>query len=223
MADFRTHITVAALGGVVSAAAGWALGWWASGQAPMVLALVAFGGILPDIDADRSRSNRVIFMLLSVPALVLSVLLLQSRLTPGELLLSCGGVHLGVRFVASRLFSRLTVHRGVWHSLLAATVCAMAIAAVSFQLLNQTAWLAWCFGAALWLGFIIHLLLDEAFSVDLEGARLKRSFGTAFKLADGRRPLASLLMLGTAVALLPWVPPFEVLVSLLTQGSLLWR
>ena len=31
------------------------------------------------------------------------------------------------------------------------------------------------------LGFLSHLLLDEMFSVDLRGTRIKRSFGTAMK------------------------------------------
>ena len=31
------------------------------------------------------------------------------------------------------------------------------------------------------VGYVIHLVLDEIYSVDLTGARVKRSFGTALK------------------------------------------
>ena len=68
MANFRTHITVAAAGGMLVAYAGWKGQWWPPSQAVVVIALVTFGGILPDIDADRSHSIRLIFNLLSVPA-----------------------------------------------------------------------------------------------------------------------------------------------------------
>lgn len=223
MANFRTHITVATAGGMLMAYAGWQAQWWPSSQAILIVALVAFGGILPDIDADRSRSIRLIFNLLSVPSLVLGVMLLESRLTPGMLLLACGGIYFSVRYLAGILFSKLTVHRGIWHSLLAAGLCSLLTAALSFHLLFQPPWLAWSHGAAVLLGFIIHLGLDEIYSVDLEGARLKRSFGTALKLGDSRRPMSNLLMLIATLTLLPWAPPWSVLVELMNQGSLLWR
>ncbi|WP_346797030.1 metal-dependent hydrolase [Halomonas sp. Bachu 37] len=223
MADFRTHITIATVGGALFAYGGWQAQWWPGSQALLMPALVAFGGILPDIDADRSRSIRLIFNLLSVPALVLGALLLQPWLTPGVLLLSCGAIYFSVRYLGGVLFARLTVHRGIWHSLMAGMLCSFIAAALSFQLLGQESWLAWCHGVAVGLGFLIHLLLDELYSVDLEGARLKRSFGTALKLCDGRRPVSSLLMLIATGALLPWVPPWHVLGDILVQGSLLWR
>ena len=48
--------------------AGWQAQWWAPSQALLMVALTAFGGILPDIDADRSHSIRLIFNILSIPA-----------------------------------------------------------------------------------------------------------------------------------------------------------
>lgn len=223
MANFRTHIMVAAGGGVLLAYAGWQAQWWSAPQAMLACVLTAFGGILPDIDADRSRSIRLIFNVLSVFALVLGVLLLQAWLSPGLLLVACGGIYIGVRYLLSRLFSRLTVHRGIWHSVLAGVLCALLAATASFQLLAQSAWLAWSHAMAIGCGFLIHLLLDELYSVDLEGARLKRSFGTALKLTDSRRPLSSWLMLIATLTLLPWLPPWAALGELLHQGSLLWR
>jgi len=223
MANFRTHITVAAAGGMLVAYAGWKGQWWPPSQAVVMIALVTFGGILPDIDADRSHSIRLIFNLLSVPALVLGALLLQPWLTPGALLVACGGIYFCVRYLAGVLFSRLTVHRGIWHSLLAGGLCSLLAATFSFNLLGQPAWLAWSHGAATLVGFLIHLSLDEIYSVDLEGARLKRSFGTALKLGDSRRPMSNLLMLIATFTLIPWVPPWSVLGELLYQGSLLWR
>ncbi|MGP9680066.1 metal-dependent hydrolase [Halomonas sp. AOP27-A1-41] len=223
MANFRTHMTVATAGGMLMAYAGWQAQWWPYSQAILVVALVAFGGILPDIDADRSRSIRLIFNILSVPSLVVGVMLLESWLTPGMLLVACGSIYFSVRYLAGILFSKLTVHRGIWHSLMAAGLCSLLTAALSFHLLVQPAGLAWTHGMAVLLGFIIHLVLDEMYSVDLEGARLKRSFGTALKLGDSRRPISNLLMLIATLTLLPWTPPWSDLMELFHQGSLLWR
>ncbi|KPQ22594.1 MULTISPECIES: metal-dependent hydrolase [unclassified Halomonas] len=223
MANFRTHLTVATAGGMLLAYAGWHAQWWSPSQALLMVALAAFGGILPDIDADRSHSIRLIFNILSIPALVLGVLILQPWLSAGQLLMACAGVYITVRYFAGITFSRFTVHRGIWHSLLASLLCTLLTTAVSFQLLSQPAWLAWSHGAAVWLGFIVHLTLDEIYSVDLEGARLKRSFGTALKFGDCRRPLSNMLMLVALLPLWPWLPPWNVLGELLTQGSLLWR
>ncbi|WP_108447246.1 metal-dependent hydrolase [Halomonas denitrificans] len=223
MANFRTHFGVAAAGGAVLAHGGWQAGLWGAVESLPLLALVTLGGILPDIDADRSRAIRLIFHLLAVPAVVASALLLQARLPVGTLLMACGAIYLAVRFLAGALFARFTVHRGLWHSLLAAGLCGLSTTALSHRLFDQPDHLAWAQGAALALGFVIHLLLDELYSVDLTGARLKRSFGTALKPFDWREPGNSLAMLMAAVSLAPWLPPWGPLRELLVQGASLWR
>ncbi|ALM51114.1 metal-dependent hydrolase [Halomonas huangheensis] len=211
MANFRTHISVAAAGGAVIAHAGWQAGLWDFMQSLPVLALTTFGGILPDIDSDTSTSIRLIFNLLAVPAVVAGAVMLQDKMVAGMLVLVCGAIYVAVRYLASAVFARFTVHRGIWHSLLAALTCGLAASAVSFGLFQRPETLAWMHGLALFAGFIIHLLLDELYSVDLSGARLKRSFGTALKPIDVSDLGASLAMLCIALFLFPWLPGFGVL------------
>jgi len=227
MANFRTHLSVAAAGGAVLAHGGWQAGLWSAVDSLPILALTALGGILPDIDSDSSKAIRLIFNLLAVPAVVAAAVMLQPRLSDGALLLVCGAIYLGVRYVAGAVFARFTVHRGLWHSLLAGAMCGLATTAISYRLFPLPEALAWAHGGALAVGFAIHLLLDEIYSVDLEGARLKRSFGTAFKPFDFRDPGNSLAMLCVTLSLAPWLPSWDGLLALAQQGQALmpggWR
>lgn len=223
MADFRTHLSVAAVGGALAAYSGWQVGLWSFVEAPPLAALVAFGGILPDIDADHSRAIRLLFTLFAVLAVIAGVLLLQSRLSPGELVAACGGLYVGVRYGAGALFKRFTVHRGIWHSLLAGGLCGLVVTALGYRLFEQGASQAWWQGLALFSGVVIHLLLDEMYSVDLTGARIKRSFGTALKLCDLREPGNSVVMLMAGATLIPWLPPWSTLWWVLSQGMAAWR
>ena len=219
MANFATHIGVAAAGGGLAAISGWQAGWWSAADALPLAALVSFGGILPDIDSDHSKAIRLIFNLFAVFAVIAGALMLQTRLTPGQLVVACGGLYVGVRYLAGAIFKRFTVHRGIWHSLLASGLCALIATALSYRLFAQGAEIAWLQGLALWLGSVIHLLLDELYSVDLMGGRLKRSFGTALKLCDLREPGNSVLMLLLAACLSPWLPPWPVLLGIFHHGA----
>ena len=222
MADFRTHLGVAAGAGALLALGGWQASLWPSSAVAPVAALTAFGGILPDIDSDDSHAVRLIFTLFAISAAASGALLLQAWLKPGLLLVACGAIFLGVRYVLSGVFKRFSVHRGIWHSLLAALLGGMLVTTASYQFFSQGAWLAWVHGLAVVSGAAIHLLLDECYSVDLVGARIKRSFGTAFKLFDYRQPINSLFMLLLTMALLPWMPPWSALTALLSRGARLW-
>ena len=221
MANFRTHITVAAFAGGIVAAAGWQGGLWSLAEGVPLASLTTFGGILPDIDSDNSRAIRILFTLFAVLATMACVLLLQDRLLAGPLMMAGGATYLGVRYVASAIFKRFTVHRGIWHSLLASLLCSLGVTAASLHVLGQSEEQAWWQGAALLFGAMIHLLLDELYSVDMVGARLKRSFGTAFKLFDYREPGNSLAMVAVIAAMTPWLPPVSVLVDIMhLQGPL---
>ncbi|GHB31624.1 metal-dependent hydrolase [Salinicola rhizosphaerae] len=223
MANFRTHLGVAGVGGAAVAQAGWQLSLWSGWQSLIIAGLVAVGGILPDIDADHSHAIRLIFNILAVIAVVLAVLLLQHRLTPAWLFAAGGGVYVGVRYVAGAIFARFTVHRGLWHSLLAALTSALCTSAISYSLLHQPASLAWLHGMAVGFGFLIHLVLDEIYSVDMTGARLKRSFGTALKPYVWDSPGSALMLLMTAAHLLGWLPSITALRGVWSQSLALWH
>lgn len=222
MANFGTHISVAAGSGCVLALGGWHFGLWTPWQAGPLMLLTTLGGILPDIDSDHSYSVRLVFSLLAFMAAAAGAWTLQSQLAFGHWLLVCAGIYIGVRYLLAPAFKRFSVHRGIWHSLLAAIFFAWAGSALSYGMLGQPPELAWIQGLALLVGCLVHLTLDELYSVDLEGGRLKRSFGTALKLFDYDRPLRAVALVLLMLAMLPWLPSWSSLLAVWEQWLAIW-
>ncbi|MFC0266575.1 metal-dependent hydrolase [Kushneria aurantia] len=223
MANFKTHFTVAAVSGALLGGFGWRYGLWSFEAALPMAAMTTLGGVIPDIDADQSRSVKVIFTIMAVVALIGVVTLLQPHLTIAALSGAGIATFFAVRYPLSALFKRFSVHRGIWHSLLASLLAAALVAVVSYQLFIQTPEHSWYLGVAILVGALIHLLLDEICSIDLEGTRLKRSFGTALKFYDYGRPVTALLMSVVIVSLGPWLPPLAALQRMIGDMRALWH
>jgi hypothetical protein len=97
------------------------------------------------------------------------------------LILAGAGAYLFVRFVVTWLLKRYTVHRGMFHSIPAAIIAGQ----VAFLVAPQVE-LKWRIltGAAVMLGYLSHLVLDEIWSIQFRYGKmkLKSSFGTALKI-----------------------------------------
>lgn len=225
MADFRTHIQVAtAASGLLAGAMVWAQ-QVTMAEACLLWLAGTLGGILPDIDADSSRSIRIVFRLFGVLGAMLALLYGRERLALADTLLLGAVAYLLVRYLLCWVFARFTVHRGSLHSLLANVVFALAVVVTGHRLFGLEAGFAWESGAFVFAGAFIHLLLDELYSIDLEGRRIKKSFGTALKLVEWRAPLANLLLLALLVGgwwLAPASPPWPTLLARLLPLSQFW-
>ncbi len=195
MADFRTHIKVAAVvSGLLAGSMAWAQ-LVTLPEAGLLWLAGSLGGIMPDIDADSSRSIRIIFRLFGILGTMLALLYGRQHLPLVDTLVLGAGAYLLVRYLLCWLFARFTVHRGALHSLLANLVFAGGAVVVSSRLFRLPAELAWQVGIFVFVGACIHLLLDELYSIDLEGRRLKKSFGTALKITEWPAPIPNLLLL----------------------------
>lgn len=206
MANFQTHLYggIVVSGGSVLALHGAGLAM--EGQTLTLFGLGVLGSLLPDIDADASPAVRAFFGVLGAVLAFAWTLPLLGRYSPMTLALIWAGSFLAVRVLLCETFARLTIHRGIWHSLLAALFAALAAVNLLHWLLGQAAPVAWVGGLMVGIGYLTHLTLDELFGVDLFGVRTKRSFGTALKPLSLRDPRSSLAM-AAAVALLAWLSP----------------
>ncbi len=202
MADFNTHLMGAA---AVSGLAATVLVM--TGQFPhqavigyFVLGVV--GGLLPDLDSPTSIPIRIAFATLAVAAGFLVVFTFGRRYSLVELVILWFGCFLFIRYGLFNLFDRLTVHRGLVHSIPAGVGCGLIATLVAFQVFNASVVHAWLCGAFVTLGFLVHLLLDEWYSVDLSGKKLlKSSFGTAFSLGSLDQPIGTAVLYLAVIAL----------------------
>jgi hypothetical protein len=182
MASFRGHIAFASvLGGVYGGVGSvvFGLDW---GPVFLGAGLTALGGLMPDLDSDSGVPVRELFSLAAVMTPLLLVRRLHhAGLTPEQILALMAGVYVLVRYGGAALFKRITVHRGMFHSL-----PAMAIAGLLIYLGDHRAdaRIRLFLAGGVMLGYFSHLLLDEIYSVDLIGRkmiRLNKYAGTAVK------------------------------------------
>jgi membrane-bound metal-dependent hydrolase YbcI (DUF457 family) len=188
MAGFRTHITFSgALGAVYGAAAVQPLGF-PTDAALLAAGLTTVGGMLPDLDSDSGVPVREMTGLAAaILPLLLVPRLMHAGMSKEAILATLLFSYIFIRYIAAGVFKRLTVHRGMFHSLPAMLIAGLV---VYLEYHSDSRALRVLLAGGVMVGFFSHLLLDEIYSVDLQGVKvkLKSSAGTAVKLASPSWP-----------------------------------
>ncbi|WP_291164843.1 metal-dependent hydrolase [Hyphomicrobium sp.] len=220
MANFTTHI---AIGTVVTGALA-TLTLAADVVAPQNLVAVTLAGVLgsvlPDIDLKDSRPSRAMFAGLAIFFSFAVLFNAATEFSIAELWVLWLGTLLVVRYGLHAIFHRISVHRGIWHSILAAVFSSVATAIVFRYLLGKPEGVSWLAAAFMFVGYITHLTLDEIYSVDVMDTRIKSSFGTALKFFDRRHLGASLAMAGATAAAIMISPQTTTFVDGLSSHSM---
>lgn len=183
MAGFKTHITTSTVIGVAYGA-----GAYVGYDVPLHSCVLAGGlcsvsGMLPDLDSGPGVPLResVTFAAAVVPLLLIHRWQ-RYELEPETMVLAGGLIYLLIRYGLGKLVTRLTVHRGMFHSLPALAI----VGELTFLICDhENLWIRIFFSLAVMAGFASHLVLDEIWSIDLRRLRLKSSSGTAVKLWGG--------------------------------------
>lgn len=182
MANFQTHLTVSGMLGVTYGLAATFTGPFSGVHAALAGCLTGIAGMLPDLDSGSGRPVREVFGLLAAVA----PLVLMNRLeawggSRDAALLLAVLLYVTIRYGAAGVLSCVSVHRGMFHSIPAMLIAAEATF-LAYHHPDIRVKLLMAVGVA--LGFTSHLLLDEIYSVTLDGAilRLKSSSGSALKL-----------------------------------------
>ena len=192
MADFNTHLMGAAAVSGVAATVLVMVGAAPHHAVIGYFVLGVIGGLLPDIDLPTSIPVRIAFATLAVVAGFLVVFTFGSRYSLVELVILWLGCFLLIRYGLFILLDRFTVHRGLIHTVPMGIGLGLATTATAFHVFNASAIHSWLCGTFVTIGFVVHLLLDEFYSVDLFGKKLlKSSFGTALSLGSLNQPIGT--------------------------------
>ncbi len=215
MAGFRTHITVSGALGVVYGGAAVNPGGFDTSAAVLAAGLTTAGGMLPDLDSDSGVPVRELFGLAAAAVpLLLVPRMVDAGLGREAVLAALLFGYVVIRYVVADVFRRLTVHRGMYHSVPAMLVSGLVVY-LAYHSPDRGVRLLLAGGVM--LGFLSHLVLDEVYSVDFRGLRvkLKASAGSALKFGSSSLPataacyalLGGLLYLAYQDALAPADPP----------------
>jgi membrane-bound metal-dependent hydrolase YbcI (DUF457 family) len=191
MADFKTHITTSTIVG-----AGY--GYWGVFYQGMTIesgvlaaGLCAVAGMLPDLDSDSGVPLRETSMFASATIPMLMIDRFRDlNLSHEAMALAAMIIYVAIRFVVVEFFRRYTVHRGMWHSIPAAA----SVGVLAYLVMPCPSESARVYKSlAVTLGFVVHLVLDEIWSMQFRHGRfrLKKSFGTALKFW-GESPWANI-------------------------------
>lgn len=200
MAGYREHISVSGLLGVGYGAGAWYAFGFSPVQGALAGTLTWFAGMLPDLDSETGKPVREIFGLLAAAApVVLMPRLLQWGQDPETAMLLAILLYAGIRGGGAMVLGKLAVHRGMFHSIPALLIAA-ELTFLGYKSDSLSVRLLMAGGVA--LGFFSHLLLDELYSVEWTGIRLRlnQAAGSALKLF-GKSFLPNVVCYGLLCAL----------------------
>ena len=206
MANFTTHIAAGTVVAGALATLTLAADVIALDNIVAVTMAGVLGSVLPDIDLKDSRPSKAMFSGLAIFFSFAVLFNFAGRYSIAELWIIWLGTLFAVRYGLHSIFHHMAVHRGIWHSILAGLFSAAATAVVFGHVLGKPDGVAWLAGGFMLIGFLVHLALDEIYSVDVMDTRIKASFGTALKLVDWRYPMATASM-ALAFVLAVWAAP----------------
>jgi len=177
MANFKQHLTGGITTGTTAGLVALTSTHLTNAQALITFLLTILGSILPDIDSDQSKPVQMLFGYLGaiIPVFIIAHLPTHGAQMERIVLTSLFG-YVVIRYFIAHLFFKFTEHRGIVHSIPATALAGLII----YYLFHQSAPLPrLAFAVATSVGYLTHLVMDEIWSVDLAGVRLKKSFGSA--------------------------------------------
>lgn len=171
MASFRGHMSFAAPLGMAYGALPLMQKEYDWGTCILAGGFTMVGGMLPDLDSDSGVPVREMFALMAaIAAFDIYHPLRDNGFTLEQSLIFMGALYYFVRYVVSRTFRHLTVHRGMFHSIPAMLISGLAI---FLTYPSRDLFVRLYLSGGVMLGFLSHLVLDEIYAVNISGIRIK--------------------------------------------------
>ncbi|WP_172971567.1 metal-dependent hydrolase [Pseudoalteromonas sp. A25] len=207
MANFDTHFKASVISSAALTSTVLATELTTVSNTLMLFIIGSLAGLLPDLDADKSRSLNSLFSIFALSiAICLSIFISFDNLL--ALWLCAFITYVLIMYALKPLFERYTVHRGAAHSLL--FVLMMSLIGIHLVILTgKSINSALLVGVSIAVGMLTHLILDECYSVDINNNELKASFGSALKPVSLNAPVASTLQLLVIIVAIYLLLPYQ--------------
>ncbi|MGP4789383.1 metal-dependent hydrolase [Psychrobacter sp. 1Y11] len=207
MANFNTHLNGAFAVSGIMALTVYKAGLIEDSGFLLCVALGTVGGLLPDLDSDNSTPIKLGFNMASFVFAFGLVMHWRDDLSLVALIALWLAGYGFMRYIVFNLFTSITVHRGIIHSVPYMAVLGLGMVSLSYYVLGNALTASWFFGLFLFGGAMVHLALDELYSVNLMGMRMKRSSGTAMKFYQHKDKWWYLLLYVLIALLVYFAPP----------------
>lgn len=218
MANFNTHFTVAAAASALLSGTLLSMEVVTPEQGVVAFVLGTLGGLLPDVDSAHSTSIKVGFSVLSLLGTIMLIFMNASTYSLIEMIVMSVLVFSGIRYGLLEVFRKISKHRGMFHSVPVALIWGILVAILMHFFFGLNSLISWVYGVMISFGYLVHLTLDETYSVDLGNRRVKKSLGTAFKfyrLKTGTDKIQNLLIYASLVGLMFVAPDTSLVIDAL--------
>jgi len=218
MASFAQHVNTAVVISGITIAPLYSSSLIDINQALALLFFGMIGGILPDIDLENSKPIQITSSILSIFIPLLAILTLLESLSISKMLFIWFLSAMLLHFLIFKILLHLTIHRGVIHSIPMGLLFAQIINILFYTVLEFEELFSLLCGIFLFLGFVIHLILDEIVSLNAFGMSFKKSLGSALKFYDKNNLIGSVVLYLSIIILQVIYPTnFEHLISIFTS------
>lgn len=194
MASFAQHVNTAVVISGIAIAPLYSSSLIDINQALALLFFGMIGGVLPDIDLENSKPIQITSSILSIFIPLLAILTLLQSLSISKMLFIWFLSSMLLHFIIFKILLHLTVHRGVIHSIPMGLLFAQIITILFSNILEFEELFSLLCGLFIFIGFIIHLVLDEIVSLNAFGMSFKKSLGSALKFYDKNNLIGSILL-----------------------------
>lgn len=194
MASFTGHFRFSAVLAVGTAAIAslWLQFDW--GATLLVVALTIVGGLAPDLDSASGIPVRELFGLASIvaPLFLAPRIKEELGLTADQQLAMILLLYFFVKYGLCNVFKHFTVHRGMFHSIPAMLILGLLVFLATKHSTPESDMMLHriVFSVVAMIGFMGHLVLDEIYSINLDGMAISvnQFSGTAVKFIGPSMP-----------------------------------
>ena len=192
MAGFKGHLAFGMVTGVIWCCIIAYLSLLQPVFLPFIFVVTVLASFLPDLDSDGGVPLRVLLIVVSVVSgFYVGYFSFQKNLDHSIIIPGLYGLVYGLfnYFIIGGVFKKITVHRGMFHSIPAAILSiliTLTILNIYIDSLNQKL----IFSISVGIGYLCHLILDELNSVvNLGGTPFipNKSLGSALKFFSNSR------------------------------------